>query len=79
MLIVHRNFRVGCNEKVAPHVMQIMEENHISIHSLKPYAPPSRPDGPLTIFFECSADEEDMDRFMDYFSKVKVPYVCVSY
>lgn len=79
MLFVTRHFKVQCSEKAASHVMQIMEENHITIVSLKPYLPKERPDGPLQIFFECTASEENLDRFMEYFSKVKVPYVTVSY
>lgn len=79
MLIVHRNFQVGCSEKAAPHVMQIMKEHHFEIRSMKPYAPKSRPDGPIKLYFECSANEEDLDLFMEHFSKVVFPVVSVSY
>ena len=79
MLIVHRNFQVGCSEKAAPYVMHIMKEHHFNIWSTKPYTPQERPDGPIKLYFECSANEEDLDLFMEHFSKVTFPVVTVRY
>mgnify|MGYP003504878584 CR=1 FL=1 len=79
MLTVIREFKVHCSEKAAPHVMHIINENHIDVISLEPYESRIRPEGPVRICFKCTANEEDLDKFMDYFSKVTLPHVAISY
>lgn len=79
MLIVNRRFEVHCSIHSVSHVMRIMCENNIAIMSQKPFESKVNPDGPLQMIFTCFANEEDMDRFMDYFSKHPFPVVSVTY